>query len=55
MLAGVVRPTLGGCHLAAAVVAPVIAARLLAVEKERNTFGALAIASGDPGRVALTK
>jgi ABC-2 type transport system permease protein len=54
-LAGVVRPTLGGCQLAVAVLVPVIAARLLAVEKERNTFGAAALVARSPGRVALTK
>lgn len=54
-LAGVVRPTLGGCQLAVAVLVPVIAARLLAVEKERNTFGAAALAAGSPGRVAQRK
>lgn len=54
-LAGVVRPTLGGCQLAVAVLVPVVAARVLAVEKERNTFGALALAAGSPGRVALAK
>src|SRR5262245_34937060 len=45
-LAGVVRPTLGGAELAVAVLVPVIAARVLAVEKERRTFGALALARG---------
>jgi hypothetical protein len=54
-LAGVVRPTLGGCQLATALLAPVIAARVLAVEKERNTFGALALAAGSPGRVVARK
>jgi hypothetical protein len=54
-LAGIVRPTLGGCQLAVAVLVPVIAARLLAVEKERNTFGAAALAARSPGRVALRK
>lgn len=54
-LAGIVRPTLGGCQLAVAVLVPVVAARLLAVEKERNTFGALALAAGSPGRVATRK
>ncbi len=54
-LAGVVRPTLGGCRLSAALLVPVLAARLLAVEKERNTFGAIALATGSPGRVAVMK
>jgi ABC-2 type transport system permease protein len=54
-LSGVVRPMLGGCQLAVALLVPVIAARLLAVEKERNTFGAAALAAGSPGRVALRR
>lgn len=51
-LAGIARPTRGGCQLAVAVLVAVIAAQLLAVEKERITFGALALAAGSPGRVA---
>lgn len=54
-LAGVVRPTLGGCQLAVAVLVPVIAARVLAVEKERNTFGSTALAARSPGRVVMAK
>lgn len=54
-LAGVVRPTFGGAQLAAAMLVPIVAARLLAVEKERNTFGALALALGSPVRVLLWK
>lgn len=52
-LAGVVRPTLGGCQLAVAVLVPIISSRILAVEKERNTFGVAALAAGSPGLVAL--
>ena len=47
-LAGVVRPTLGGAELAVAVLVPVVAARLLSVEKERRTFGAMSLALGSP-------
>lgn len=54
-LAGIVRPTFGGAQLAAAMLVPIVAARLLAVEKERNTFGALALALGSPARVVLWK
>ena len=54
-LAGIVRPTFGGAQLAAAMLVPIVAARLLAVEKERNTFGALALALGSPAKVVLWK
>src|SRR5687767_12702902 len=42
-LAGIVRPTLGGLHLAIALLLPVIAARGLAIEKERRSYGALCL------------
>ena len=35
------RPTLGGLYLALSLLGPLVAARPLAVEKERRTFGAL--------------
>ncbi len=54
-LAGIVRPTFGGAQLAAAMLVPIVATRLLAVEKERNTFGALALALGSPAKVLLWK
>ncbi len=54
-LAGIVRPMLGGAELATAVLVPVVAARLLSVEKERRSFGALAIAAGSVERVVATK
>ncbi|MBX3234446.1 MAG: hypothetical protein KIT84_11555 [Labilithrix sp.] len=54
-LAAIVRPTLGGTELATAVLVPIISARVLAVEKERNTFGALAIALGGADRLLLPK
>jgi hypothetical protein len=54
-LAGIVVPTLGGVYLATAILLPVIAARGLAVEKERRTFGALALAAGNAHRIVLAK
>jgi hypothetical protein len=54
-LAGIVRPTLGGTQLVAAVLVPIVAARVLAVEKERNTFGALAVARGGGDRLLWPK
>lgn len=45
-LAGLVRPTLGGLYVAAALLAPVLCVRPLALEKERRSFGALALAAG---------
>lgn len=54
-LAGIVRPTLGGVSLALSLVGPVIAARTLAIEKERRTWGALCLAVGSPARVVLQK
>src|SRR5512136_2502986 len=40
-LLGIVRPTLGGLYLALSLLGPLVAARPLAVEKERRTLGAL--------------
>ncbi|MDB4935496.1 MAG: transporter permease, partial [Labilithrix sp.] len=54
-LAGIVRPTLGGAQLATAVLGPILASRLLAVEKERRTFGALALASGSTDAIVASK
>jgi hypothetical protein len=54
-LAGIVVPTLGGLYLATAILLPVIAARGLAVEKERRTYGALALAAGNTHRIVLAK
>jgi hypothetical protein len=54
-LAGIVRPTLGGVSLALSVLGPVIAARTLAIEKERRTYGALCLAVGSPTRVMAQK
>ncbi|MFZ5893653.1 MAG: hypothetical protein ACOY0T_21500 [Myxococcota bacterium] len=54
-LAGVVRPTLGGVGLAIALLAPLIAARPLAIEKERRSYGALCLAAGSTTRVIVQK
>jgi hypothetical protein len=54
-LAGVVRPTLGGLDLALVLLGPLLAARPLAVEKERHTMGALCLAEGSPSLVVLKK
>jgi len=54
-LAGVVRPMLGGLQLAASVLLPLIAARGLALERERRSYGALAIAVGGTTRVVAAK
>jgi len=50
-LAGIVRPTLGGLDLSLVLLGPLVAARPLAVEKERGTFGALCLAVGSSTRV----
>ncbi|MBI5515301.1 MAG: ABC transporter permease subunit [Deltaproteobacteria bacterium] len=54
-LAGVVRPTLGGLYLAVSLLAPLVAARPVAVEKERGSLGALVLQVGSPSRVVLAK
>lgn len=54
-LAGMVRPTLGGLYLAAAVLLPIAAARGLAIEKERGGYGALALRVGSTHRIVLAK
>jgi ABC-type transport system involved in multi-copper enzyme maturation permease subunit len=54
-LAGIVRPTMGGVSLALSLLGPVIAARTLAIEKERRTYGALCLAVGSPSLVVLQK
>ena len=54
-LAGIVRPTLGGVSLALSLLGPVIAARALAIEKERRTYGALCLAVGSSTRVIVQK
>ncbi len=54
-LAGIVRPTLGGLDLAVSLLVPLVAARLLSVEKERHTFGGLCLLEGSPDRVVWKK
>lgn len=54
-LAGVVRPTLGGLYLAASLLAPLVAARPIAVEKERRSFRALVLQTAAPARLVFTK
>ena len=54
-LAGVVRPVLGALHLVTALLVPVIASRSLAAEKERRSYGALALAVGGTTPVLLAK
>src|SRR5882724_6177398 len=47
-LLGIVRPTLGGLYLAMSLLGPLVAARSVAIEKERRTFGALLLQTGAP-------
>lgn len=54
-LLGIVRPTLGGVSFSLALLGPILASRSLAVEKERNTYGALCLASGTFQRVVIEK
>jgi hypothetical protein len=54
-LLGIVRPTLGGVSFSLALLGPIIGARGLAIEKERNTYGALCLAAGGTHRVVLAK
>lgn len=54
-LSGLVRPTLGGLYLATAILLPVIAARGLAIEKERGSYGALALRAGSTHAVVIAK
>jgi hypothetical protein len=54
-LLGIVRPTLGGLYLALSLLGPLVAARPLAVEKERRTLGALLLQVGAPARLVGAK
>jgi hypothetical protein len=54
-LAGIVSPTLGSLDLAISLLVPLIAARVLSVEKERRTLGALCLLEGSSDRVVLKK
>jgi len=54
-LSGIVRPLLGGLHLSATMLVPVIASRGLAIEHERRTYGALCLAAGSTTAVIAVK
>lgn len=54
-LLGIVRPLLGGVYLAASLLLPLLAARPLAVEKERKSLRVLLLQSATPARVVLSK
>jgi hypothetical protein len=54
-LLGIVRPTLGGVDLALTILGPIVAARVVSIEKERRTLGALLLQVGSPHRVLLRK
>ena len=54
-LLGLVRPTLGGVSFSLALLGPILASRTLAIEKERNTYGALCLAHGGSNRVIVEK
>jgi hypothetical protein len=54
-LAGIVRPTLGGVGLALALLGPIVATRVLSVEKERGGFGPLCLQVGSTTTVLLRK
>jgi hypothetical protein len=54
-LLGIVRPTLGGADLVVAVFGPLVAARVLSVEKERRTLGALCLLQGSSSTVVVKK
>jgi hypothetical protein len=54
-LAGVVRPTLGGADFAVSLLGPVIAARPLAIERERRTYEAICLMVGSSQRVLAQK
>ena len=54
-LLGIVRPTLGGLYLAVSLLGPLVAARPLAIEKERGSFHALLLQTAAPARLAGAK
>jgi hypothetical protein len=54
-LLGIVRPTLGGLYLSMSLLGPIVAARVLAIEKERRSFKALVLQTGAPIRVLIAK
>lgn len=54
-LLGIVRPTLGGLYLSLSLLGGIVAARVMAVEKERGTLTAWLLETSSPWRVLLTK
>ena len=54
-LLGIVRPTLGGLYLSLSLLGPLVAARMLALEKERGSLHALLLQTGSPVRVLGAK
>lgn len=54
-LLGMVRPLLGGVYIAASLLLPLLAARPLAVEKERKSLRVLLLQCAAPGRLLLSK
>jgi hypothetical protein len=54
-LLGIVRPTLGGLYLATSLFAPLIGARVIAIEKDRRTFHARLLAVGSATRLLAYK
>lgn len=54
-LLGIVRPTLGGLYLSLSLLGPIAAARVLSIEKERHTLGALLLQTGSSARLLFAK
>src|SRR6476619_1578808 len=54
-LLGIVRPTLGGLYLSLSLLGGLVAARVMAVEKERGTLPGWLLETASPWRVLLSK
>jgi ABC-2 type transport system permease protein len=54
-LLGIVRPMMGGIYLSLSLLAPIAAARPIAIEKERKAWKTLLLSSARPLRVTLSK
>jgi hypothetical protein len=54
-LLGIVRPTLGGLYLSVSLLAPLVAARAIAVEKERRTLAPLLLQTAAPAKLVFVK
>jgi ABC-type transport system involved in multi-copper enzyme maturation permease subunit len=54
-LLGIVRPTLGGLYLSVSLLSPLVAARAIAVEKERRSFAPLLLQTAAPLRLVAAK